>query len=51
MTPNGPVHKAPADLRKAIASDPKVRKLWEDTTPSADHRKRPGIAQRNGATC
>lgn len=31
----GTVHKMPADLRKALASDPKVLTLWEDITPLA----------------
>jgi uncharacterized protein YdeI (YjbR/CyaY-like superfamily) len=32
---NGVVHKAPADLRKAILSIPAVHTLWEDITPLA----------------
>lgn len=28
-------HKLPADLKKAIASVPKVQKLWDDITPLA----------------
>jgi len=31
----GTVHKMPADLRKALASNPKVPELWEDITPLA----------------
>ena len=31
----GTVHKLPADLRKAIASSPKARAMWEDITPLA----------------
>jgi uncharacterized protein YdeI (YjbR/CyaY-like superfamily) len=31
----GTVHKLPEDLRKAIGSDSKVLKLWEDVTPLA----------------
>src|SRR5690348_7564563 len=32
---SGTVHKMPDDLRKAITSDSKVIKLWEDITPLA----------------
>lgn len=28
-------HKLPIDLKKAIASDAQVKKLWEDITPLA----------------
>jgi uncharacterized protein YdeI (YjbR/CyaY-like superfamily) len=31
----GTVHKVPADLRKAIISDPAARAKWEDITPLA----------------
>lgn len=31
----GTVHKMPADLRKALLADSKVRALWEDITPLA----------------
>ena len=31
----GTVHKIPDDLRKAIASTPKVLALWQDITPLA----------------
>jgi len=31
----GVVHAMPDDLRKAIASAPKVRALWDDITPLA----------------
>lgn len=31
----GTVHTLPADLKKAIAADPKVAKLWIDITPLA----------------
>lgn len=31
----GTVHTLPADLRKALAADAKVRGLWEDITPLA----------------
>ena len=31
----GTVHPMPADLRKAIISDPKVHKIWDDITPLA----------------
>jgi uncharacterized protein YdeI (YjbR/CyaY-like superfamily) len=31
----GTVHKVPADLRKAIISDPATRVKWEDITPLA----------------
>ena len=31
----GTVHKMPADLRKALASNPKVLDLWDDITPLA----------------
>lgn len=33
--PGGTVHKLPADVSKAISSNPKVLKLWEDITPLA----------------
>jgi hypothetical protein len=32
---DGTVHKMPADLRKALVADAKVRALWEDITPLA----------------
>lgn len=32
---SGTVHKMPTDLRKAIAGDAKVQKLWADITPLA----------------
>ncbi|HYB84587.1 MAG TPA: YdeI/OmpD-associated family protein [archaeon] len=31
----GVVHSIPADLRKALASDPAARAKWEDITPLA----------------
>jgi len=31
----GVVHDLPADLRKALAADPKALKVWEDLTPLA----------------
>jgi uncharacterized protein YdeI (YjbR/CyaY-like superfamily) len=31
----GVVHKLPADLRKALASDAKALEAWEDITPLA----------------
>jgi uncharacterized protein YdeI (YjbR/CyaY-like superfamily) len=31
----GAVHKVPADLRKALTSDPKALAEWEDNTPLA----------------
>lgn len=31
----GPVHSLPADLRRAIQSDPRTRALWEGITPLA----------------
>lgn len=31
----GTVHELPADLRKALASDPKALEAWEDITPLA----------------
>ena len=31
----GVAHKMPADLRKALTSDPKVLAQWEDITPLA----------------
>lgn len=31
----GVVHTVPADLRKALVSDPKARAAWEDITPLA----------------
>jgi len=33
--PGGTVHELPADLRKALAADPKVLALWLDITPLA----------------
>ena len=30
-------HKIPADLKKAVASQPKVAKLWSDITPLAQN--------------
>ena len=35
MAKNGMVHTMPADLKKAIASAPKARAVWEDITPLA----------------
>jgi uncharacterized protein YdeI (YjbR/CyaY-like superfamily) len=32
---SGVVHKVPADLRKAITSDPKALAAWDDITPLA----------------
>jgi uncharacterized protein YdeI (YjbR/CyaY-like superfamily) len=31
----GVVHKVPADLKRALMSDPDVRAAWEDLTPLA----------------
>jgi len=31
----GVVHSLPADLRKALVSDPSARTMWEDITPLA----------------
>lgn len=31
----GTAHALPADLKKALAADPKARALWEDITPLA----------------
>jgi uncharacterized protein YdeI (YjbR/CyaY-like superfamily) len=31
----GVVHRVPADLRKALGSDPAARAAWEDITPIA----------------
>jgi uncharacterized protein YdeI (YjbR/CyaY-like superfamily) len=31
----GPVHKLPADFRKAIDADAKVKGVWDDITPLA----------------
>ena len=31
----GVAHTLPADLRKALTSDPKARQAWEDITPLA----------------
>ncbi|HTB22346.1 MAG TPA: YdeI/OmpD-associated family protein [bacterium] len=31
----GVVHRVPADLRKALASDPEARAAWEDISPIA----------------
>ncbi|MGH7175530.1 MAG: YdeI/OmpD-associated family protein [Minisyncoccia bacterium] len=33
--PGGTAHRLPADFRKAIESNPKVRKLWLEITPLA----------------
>jgi len=35
MKRSGPVHALPADLRQAIAADPKVKLLWAEITPLA----------------
>jgi uncharacterized protein YdeI (YjbR/CyaY-like superfamily) len=32
---SGVVHEVPADLRKALGSDPKALTAWEDITPLA----------------
>ncbi len=32
---SGTIHLLPADLRKALSSDPKAREKWEDITPLA----------------
>jgi uncharacterized protein YdeI (YjbR/CyaY-like superfamily) len=32
---DGVVHKAPADLRKALAASPAARAAWDDITPLA----------------
>ena len=32
---SGVVHKVPADLRKALTSDPKALEVWEGLTPLA----------------
>src|SRR5579862_2307949 len=32
---SGVVHEMPADLRKALSSDPQVLAVWEDITPLA----------------
>jgi uncharacterized protein YdeI (YjbR/CyaY-like superfamily) len=32
---DGVVHKAPADLRKALTASPAARAAWEDITPLA----------------
>ena len=32
---SGTVHRMPADFRKAIAFDPKVKDVWADITPLA----------------
>jgi hypothetical protein len=34
-TSSGVVHQMPADLKKALTSDPKVLTAWEDITPLA----------------
>ena len=31
----GVIHKIPADLQKALTSDPAARSMWEDITPLA----------------
>ena len=33
----GPVHKAPADLRKAICSEASTQAAWNDLTPLAQN--------------
>jgi hypothetical protein len=33
--PQGTVHKLPADMRKAILADKKMREMWESITPLA----------------
>lgn len=35
MKRDGPVHRLPEDLRKAIALDLQARRLWADITPLA----------------
>ena len=35
MNAGGVVHKVPADLKKALVSNPEVRETWEDITPLA----------------
>ncbi len=35
MRRDGPVHRLPGDLRKAITSDSLVRRMWADITPLA----------------
>ena len=32
---SGAVHKMPTDLRKALATSPKAKAVWEDITPLA----------------
>jgi uncharacterized protein YdeI (YjbR/CyaY-like superfamily) len=32
---SGVVHKLPADLKKALTSDPRALSVWEDITPLA----------------
>jgi hypothetical protein len=32
---SGVVHQVPADLKKALTSDPRVLTAWEDITPLA----------------
>jgi uncharacterized protein YdeI (YjbR/CyaY-like superfamily) len=63
--PGGVVHKLPADLKKALTSEPKALTTWEDITPlarneficwiedakkSETREKRIRIAQENLAT-
>jgi hypothetical protein len=33
----GVVHKMPADLKRALASDPQALTAWEDITPLASN--------------
>jgi len=35
VIPGGVVHELPADLKKALATDPKALNTWEDITPLA----------------
>ncbi|MFA6307708.1 MAG: YdeI/OmpD-associated family protein [Patescibacteria group bacterium] len=56
----GAIHKMPADLQKAIISQPKVKTLWEDITSLArneficwveDAKKEETRARRIRRTC
>ena len=36
---SGMVHEVPADLKKALTSDPQALTAWEDITPLAQPKK------------
>ena len=41
----GVVHEIPADLRRALASDPQALTAWEDITPLARNEWNVGLSQ------